>query len=284
MRNFVDLHVHSNASDGELSPAEAVAMAERKRLAAVALTDHDTMAGLPQAEPAARGLSLRLIPGIEISAQFTGGTLHILGLGVRVGAGRLEDMLAGLRRQRALRNPRMLDKLRALGIKITMDELAELAGGHSDAVIGRLHMARLLVDKGHARDIGDAFDRFLGEKAPAFVDKERLSPRAAIEGVHAGGGLAILAHPVQLNYGNAARLERIVADLAYAGLDGIEVYHSLHSLQQTRLLLDLARRRRLLISGGSDFHGSGKLEALMGRPRVPLAAVKELLERLGCTD
>ncbi|KPK80670.1 MAG: hypothetical protein AMJ81_11630 [Phycisphaerae bacterium SM23_33] len=278
MRNFVDLHTHSAASDGTLPPAEVVWLAERKRLAAVALTDHDTADGLAEAARAARPLAVRFIPGIEISAQFTGGALHLVGLGIDPADRGLRAVLGQLMAARRQRNPRMIEKLRRLGVDITMAEVRALAGG---AVVGRLHMAQVLCRKGRARTVQEAFGRYLGCGAPAFVDKERLTPRQALEGIHAAGGLGVLAHPPQLNYGNLAQLERIVRSLVRHGLDGLEVYHPDHTPDQTRWYLDLARRLGLLVAGGSDFHGAGKPEVRLGRPKVPLAAVEQLLAKLG---
>ncbi len=282
MRNFVDLHIHSVASDGDLTPAEVVQQAESKRLAAIALTDHDTLAGLAEAARAAAGLPVRFIPGVEISARFSGGTLHILGLGLDPASAVLTETLRDLLEQRNQRNPKMIAKLQALGVDVTMDQLRQVAGGaDSDtAVLGRLHMAKLICQKGYARTVTEAFRRYLGYGAAAFVDKERLAPAQAVEAIHAAGGLAILAHPLQLQCANFAQLERAVRWLVGYGLDGVEVYHSDHSPAQTRAYLGLARRLSLLVTGGSDFHGSGKPEARLGRPRVPLAAVQQLLARV----
>jgi len=141
-------------------------------------------------------------------------------------------------------------------------------------------MARLLCRKGAAKSIGDAFDRYLAPGRPAFVEKEKLSARQAIEAIHAAGGVAILAHPPQLNYGNLAQLERLVRSYVHHGLDGMEVYHSDNTPAQTRQYLDLVKRLGLLISGGSDFHGPAKPHTPLGRPRVPLVAVERLLARL----
>jgi len=278
MRRFVDLHAHSTASDGDASPSELVALAERSALAAVALTDHDTVAGVPEAARAAEGLAVRLVPGLEISAEFRHGTLHVLGLGVDVNERRLRRTLGELLRARDERNPRMVARLRGMGVDADMDALREIAGGR---VVSRLHMAELLVRKGHARDIHDAFDRFVGRGAPAYEHKRRLAPAEAAEVIHGAGGVAAVAHPVQLGCANRAQLERVVVDLAADGIDAIEVYHSDHTPEQTRHFLDLARGRGLLVCGGSDFHGSAKPGVRLGRPRVPRAAVEDLLARIG---
>lgn len=277
MRNFVDLHAHTTASDGDCSPAELVALAERKRLAALAVTDHDSIDGLAEAAQAAATLGLRLVAGVEISAEFSGGTMHILGLGIDPTSGALQETLRHLMEARNRRNPKMVARLQAMGVDISMPELAKLAGGQ---LVSRLHMATLLHRKGHAVSVNDAFARYIGSGAPAYVDKERLAPAAAIERIHAAAGLAVLAHPPQLKYNNNAHLATIVRALVARGLDGIEVYHPDHTPEQTRHYLDLARMLGLLVAGGSDFHGSAKPQVRLGRPPVPLAVVEPLLAKL----
>jgi predicted metal-dependent phosphoesterase TrpH len=280
MRRFVDLHTHSTASDGRFSPRQIIRLAESRRLAAVALTDHDTTDGLAEARAAAGEFPrLRFVPGVEISARCPDGTLHILGLGVDEMHAGLQDALGRLRAARNERNPRILACLRSLGVNIDMEEVLAVVGSgrckDGDEVVGRLHIAEALRRKKYVRSVQDAFDRYIGSGKPAYVDKERMEPREAIRAIRQSGGIAVLAHPVQLKYGNAAQLERIVRSMISAGIGGIEVYHSDHSPEQTRSYLDLARRFDLLVTGGSDFHGPGKPDALLGRPRVPLAAMEE---------
>ena len=273
-------------------------LAEAERLAAVALTDHDTVAGLAEARQAADALEVRFVPGIEISAVFAGttlrsgvslrstrGMLHIVGLGINPDNGRLQETARLLRQARNERNPQMVAKLCELGMDISMDELIALAshGNRPDAdsvMVGRLHIARLLRAKGHVRSEAEAFDRYIGTGKPAFVDKEKLTARESIDAIHSAGGVAILAHPVELKCTNDAMLDRVVKSLIHDGLDGIEAYHSSHSDRQARSYLDLARRMNLLVSGGSDFHGSAKSGVKLGRPRVPVEAVEQILARL----
>jgi len=279
MRNFVDLHTHSTASDGDCAPAEVVRLAEGRRLAAVALTDHDTISGLDQAVEEAAELPVRFVPGVEISARSPRGLLHIVGLGIDPQQRAFASTLRRISDARRQRNPKMIAKLQQLGFDVSMDDLRAL-GGESDS-LGRLHMARLLCTKGYVRSAEQAFRDYLGQGAPAYVDKERLDPSEAFDAVHAAGGLAILAHPVHLGCANSAQLERVVRGLVRAGLDGIEVYHSDHSVVWTRIYLDLAKKLGLLVSGGSDFHGRGKPEVRIGRPRTPVKAVEQLLAKLG---
>jgi len=288
MRRFVDLHTHSTASDGAVSPAELVAAADRCNLAALALTDHDTVAGLAAARAAADAASeLQFICGIEISIHFTGGTMHILGLGIDPGDEALVALTHRLQRARDERNPKIVRKLRAADIDISDDDVAAVAhqmrAGQDSAVTSRVHIAETLRRMGHAGSIPDAFERYLGRGGAAYVDKDRPVPSEAIAAIRAAGGLAVLAHPSHLNCANRAQLERVVRDLMRWGLGGIEAFHSDHSPLQTRQVMDLARRVGLGVSGGSDFHGPSKADVRLGHPRVPLAAltgpVAELVRR-----
>lgn len=312
-RRFVDLHTHSTASDGSLPPAEVVRLADRAHLAAVALTDHDTVAGIDEARRAAESLpELVFVPGIEISAAFTKGTLHILGLGIDPASPPLAQTMATLQNARATRNPRILLKLADMGMPISMEDVAaaaeeleerglsrisdgESSSDHgpdvsagsaatdsvpansslspSSRILGRVHIAMALVHKGYVKTTQEAFDRCIGSGKPAYVDKERLSPRQAIQGIHDAGGLAVLAHPPQLQYENDAQFLRILRDLIHVGLDGIEAFHSSNNTQQTRMYLELAKRFGLGITGGSDFHGAGKPTVLLGKPAVPVEAM-----------
>ena len=282
MRRFVDLHVHSTASDGSSTPAEVICRAEACRLAAVALTDHDTTAGLAAAEAAAADFGkLQFIKGIEVSAKSPSGTMHILGLGIDPGAPSLRQLVCALFRARARRNPQILAKLRKMGLDIDMAAVESVArdfrhnaGGE---VIGRVHIAETLRRKGHVRTAHEAFQHYIGFGGPAYVEKERLSPAEVIEAIHDAGGLAVLAHPVQLQCQNDAQLERIVRQLIRDGLDGIEVYHSNHTAGQIELYQALARRFSLGVTGGSDFHGPAKPDVKLGRPRVPIDQIDERL-------
>ena len=287
-RRFVDLHTHSTASDGSCPPAEVVRLADQASLAAVALTDHDTVAGIEEARLAAQKLpELIFVPGIEISACFAQGTLHILGLGIDPASPHLANMMATLQDSRATRNPRILQKLTAMGMPLSMEDVAaaanELAHNDevpsdadgSDRILGRVHIAMAMVHKGYVKTTQEAFDRYIGSGGPAYVDKERLSPREAIQGIRDSGGLAVLAHPPQLLCENDSQFLRILRDLIHAGLDGIEAFHSDNSPRQTRFYVEVARRFGLGIVGGSDFHGEAKPTVRLGKPTVPIEALGE---------
>jgi len=257
----VDLHAHSTASDGTATPTGAVEAANRAGVVALALTDHDTLAGVPEAQVAADRLGLRLVPGVELSVHQEGVEVHLLGLHIRDVAG-LQAELEAIRDQRRLRAIAMVEKLAAAGAPIAIEAvLAEAAGG----AIGRPHVARALVAAGHVKDQREAFDRFLAAGRPAYVDKARLEIADGIAMVHRAGGLAIIAHP-----GAEGRRERI-EPLVPMGLDGLEVRHPSHAAEDVKRLDALAQHFGLVVSGGSDWHGAMQGPRVLGAMRVPEA-------------
>jgi 3',5'-nucleoside bisphosphate phosphatase len=278
-RAFVDLHAHSTASDGTFAPAEVVRLAKEAGLLGLALTDHDTIAGLAEAGAEAVRLGITLVPGIEISAvsPVPEGTLHILGYCIDPRNAVLSEMTRQLIEARDNRNPQIIARLRELGIDITIDEaLAQAQGG----VLGRPHIAAILVRKGVVKTIKQAFDEYLGQGGKAFFDKERLSPREAISRIRQAGGLPVVAHPVQLRTSNDAQLDHAIKDLVDLGLAGIEVIHSDHGPGEVEKYAALAKRYHLLKTGGSDFHGTNKKDINLGIAngrRVPREWMDELL-------
>jgi predicted metal-dependent phosphoesterase TrpH len=278
---FVDLHCHSTASDGTLSPREVVRLAHESGLSALSLTDHDTIAGIAEASEHARTLSIDFLPGIEISAEFPPpGTLHILGYGIDPTSKTLANLTAELIAARDARNPQIVAKLNASGVSVSMREWQDEAKG---GVLGRPQLAAVLVRKGYVSSIKNAFDKYLGQGAPAYVDKERLNARDAIERISAAGGLAVLAHPVQLRAENDAQLETMVKNLADQGLAGIEVIHSDHDAATVEKMNRLADRFGLLKTGGSDFHGTNKKDICLGDAkgrRIPREFYDKLIERV----
>jgi len=287
---YIDLHTHSTASDGTLSPTALIRAAHAAGLAALALTDHDTGNGLDEAAAEAQRLGLIFVPGIEISADFPSpGTMHILGHFIDPHSPGLTTMSKILMDARNERNPKIIARLNQLGCAITMDQVRQIAqqaltnanprpsedsalkegGGtqNSALVLGRPHIAQALVNANCVANIKQAFDVYLGTTGSAFFPKERLSPRQAIECIHAAGGLATLAHPIHLLATNPAHLATIINHLADAGLDGLECYHCDHDQLHTDLYLQLANRYHLLPTGGSDYHGHNKAGVLLGRGR-----------------
>jgi len=256
---YVDLHAHSTASDGSRSPHGLIVAAKAAGLSAIALTDHDTMAGVPEATEAGKELGIRVVPGVELSATDGEREVHVLGLHVER-ADALESALGEFRNSRYVRAEQIVAKLNALAIPISFESvLGQAAGG----AIGRPHIARALIAEGWARDSRDAFDRYLGAGKPAYVPKQRLSVGEAIALIHAGGGLAVLAHPGP--DGRRDAVERFVS----LGLDGLEVRHPGHSGEDTTRLGALVEFFRLVPSGGSDWHGASDGPRILGVMRVP---------------
>jgi len=256
----VDLHAHSTASDGSKSPTGVVAAAKAAGLSAIALTDHDTMDGVAEAVAAADSFGIRVVPGVELSATDDQREVHLLGLHIQRPSA-IEESLRAFRDGRQARAIQIVAKLNALGVPISFEDVLARAG---DAAIGRPHLARVLIDGGWARDSRDAFDRYLGAGRPAYVPKHRLSVADAIALVHAGGGLAVLAHPGP--EGRRETIERFVA----VGLDGVEVRHPGHNTEDTNRLSALAEFFGLVPSGGSDWHGAAEGPRVLGAMRVPL--------------
>ncbi len=257
----VDLHAHSTASDGAHSPTDAVTAAHAAGLSAFALTDHDTLAGIAEAQSAADALGLRLVPGVELSVHQGTREIHLLGLHIRDVAA-LQGELEVYRGHRRARAVAIVERLNAAGVPLTFD--AVLAIAH-DAAIGRPHVAKALIAGGFARDARDAFDRYLGAGRPAYVDKERLDVGDGIALIHRAGGIAVLAHP-----GPEGRRESI-EPLLGAGLDGLEVLHPSHSADDRARLGALAEHLALVPSGGSDWHGAMQGSRVLGAMKVPLA-------------
>jgi predicted metal-dependent phosphoesterase TrpH len=228
-----------------------VRFAKDKGLRAIALTDHDTVSGLEEALAAGEEMGVEVVPGVEISAQHAPGTMHILGYYVRHTDAALVDALEELQRARASRNPKIIDRLGSLGLEISLAEVLALSGGQ----IGRPHIARALVHKGYVPSIKEAFDKYLGKGAPAYVEKFRFPPHQAIATIRDAGGLAVLAHPRTLGMDKPENFLRLLRDLRKMGLEGVEVFYPMHSDQMTRLYEEAVQRLGLLCTGGSDFHG-----------------------------
>lgn len=282
--DYIDLHTHTTASDGSLSPAELVKEAAQAGLKAVAITDHDTIDGLGEAVEAGEGLDLEVVPGVEISLEVgLKGGAHLVGLWVRPGDQGLLQGLGRLQEARAQRNPRMLAKLNDLGLKLSMEEVLEQTGGGQ---VGRPHFARALVEKGLADSVGEVFSRWLGAGAKAYVPKERLTPAEGISLVRAAGGVPVLAHPGLLDLDRLG-LESLLRKLKGLGLEALEAYYSEHDEATRRRLVSLAARLGLAVSGGSDFHGGSKPQVKLGLGkgdlRVPgalLAALRQRRDRI----
>lgn len=253
----VDLHSHTTASDGSLRPRDLIESAAAAGIDVLALTDHDTLAGLEEAMQSAARCGVRLIPGLELSVLHDGRTLHFLCYGFDALSPALER-LTSMGDSRTARARCIVDELAALGAPIAWTRVRELASG----AIGRPHIAAALVEAGHARDIGDAFDRYLGEGKAAYRDAGRLDPVEAIRLIREAGGEAALAHP--LSPRSKLDLDRLLPELIEAGLTGIEVFHSDHDRAATARLERVAVEEDLWWCGGSDFHGTPKPHIALG--------------------
>ena len=274
--NRIDLHLHTTHSDGSLSPTDVLRLAHKAGVTALAITDHDIVTGIPEAIAAGAELGIEIIPGVEISSRVGNSELHILGYCLQWQDPELNRRLAFLRESRHSRNPQIIERLRALGLDVTYEEVRALAG--TDAV-GRPHIARLLMDKHYVTSAKDAFDRYLAEGRPAYVARELPSPADAIAWIRAAGGVAVLAHPTWAKVSGES-LNALLIALKAEGLGGIEVHYSSHTKRQTREYHDLAKRLDLLITGGSDFHGITKPDIEVGTGRGGLKVSEKLLDPL----
>ncbi len=278
----IDLHVHSNASDGTLTPSEIINLAHELGLGAIAITDHDTLAGSKQAADLAVPASIELVSGVEISAAPIVSTdsvssYHILGYFVRLDDPTLNQTLNQLQEFRRNRNHQMLERLNQIGIHLDPADIETQADGGE---VGRPHIATALLKKGIVDSINEAFDNYLSKGRPAYVDKKRLSCEDAIRIISKAGGVPVLAHPGLLNLDLGDELESRIAALKQKGLAGIEVYYPEHSLETIEFLLEVADRHDLVITGGTDFHGALKPEVMMGSGYGDLQISYQIFERL----
>ena len=279
----IDLHVHSSASDGSLSPIEILSLAVQLNLGAVAITDHDTIDGAKKALAAGIPDQLHFVTGVEISASrplsYPGpGSFHLLGYAFRLDDPDLNHTLKKLQNARQQRNPRIIERLNAVGVNIDLEEVSGGTGEYGQ--LGRPHIAATLVKKGIVASIDEAFDRFLGTGKPAYVDKYRVDCARAIKLIADAGGIPVLAHPGLLDIRRQDAVEALVLELKEMGLKGIEAYYPEHTKAQTDQYLDLAIRHNLLVTGGTDFHGSIKPEIQLGFGRGNFHVPYELFEKL----
>ena len=276
MGRCCDLHAHTTASDGDLSPVELVAHAVELGLGALGVTDHDTVGGLDEAISAAADAGLPLAPGVEISAEFSPGTMHVLGYFVDHRHTGLLEALEELRGGRDVRNKKIIARLQDLDLDITYDEVLAVAG---EETVGRPHFARVMVEKGFVSGRQEAFDRYLAKGAPAYFDRLRLGPEESVRLIREARGLPVLAHPQQLGVSDE-ELESIVKSLIPVGLAGVEAYYTSHSPEQTAFYLSLAEKYGLLVTGGSDYHGPNRPDIQLGSGAGDLDVPVELFDRL----
>ena len=264
----IDLHTHSTRSDGTLTPAELIRYAAQKGLAAIALTDHDTIDGIEEAVQAARSLSSqdpdalvpKVIPGVELSTEYRGKDIHIVGLFIDWQNREFADRLRGFADARIYRNRKMCSLLTENGCPVSYEDLE---AAFPDTVITRAHFAQYLLDRGMISSIDEAFRKLIGDDCPCFVPREKITPHDAVRFLLRFGGVPILAHPLQYKM-SETELDALVASLTGLGLDGIEVYYSTHRQADTANLSRIAEKYGLLLSGGSDFHGTRKQNLDLG--------------------
>jgi len=273
----VDLHTHSTSSDGTESPTAVIEGAAAAGLSAVALTDHDTLEGIEEAQVAADRLGIELIPGTEISCEWEPGTMHMVILFLDPGPGPLQDRLQALQDARSQRNEVIVERLQGLGMDITYDEILEEAGSGS---VGRPHFAAVMERKGLVENFRDAFDRFLANGQPAYVPRERLEPEVAVELARLSGAVPVIAHPHTLGLNTAEEFASFYDRMAGFGLAGIEAYYGEYLLVHQHALAATLRSHGLIPSGGSDYHGSYKEGLELGTGRGWLHVSDRVLDEL----
>ena len=264
---FADLHVHTLFSDGTSTAEEVVVEAQRQDLAAIAIVDHDTIEGIAATVEIGQGKGLEVLPGIELSAEYDGLEIHILGYLIDYQNKKLKEKLDFLKQSRIQRIYDMLDKLKDMGIILEAGKVFDIA---KEGTVGRLHIARAMLKEKCVGSIADVFQKYIGDKSPAYVCGFKFSPREAIELIRDMGGIAVLAHPYILHR------DELIPEFVGYGLQGLEVYYPEHSQSMINFYLGLAQKFGLLATGGSDFHGSAKPDVKMGLVRVPYDLVEAL--------
>jgi predicted metal-dependent phosphoesterase TrpH len=267
----VDLHLHTRASDGRLTPTELIDLVASRGLKTIAVTDHDSTEGLDEAIEAAKAYpELSVIPGVELSTDIPGNEIHVLAYFIQHTDARLQETLKKFRAGRLQRGKRMVEKLRELGVEIEWQRVQEIAG---DGAVGRPHIALALVEKGYVSLPNEAFSKYIGRNGPAYVEREKLTPPEATSLIRRWGGAPVLAHPAEIT-----DLDDTLEELKAAGLAGMEVNYAQYSEQKIQELAEVAARHGLLPCGGSDYHG-------LGNPGEPLPGIvgppPEVVERLG---
>ena len=273
---IIDLHTHTTESDGSFTPEELILEAKHKGLSAIAITDHDTFAGIDKAIPVAIANNIELIPGIEFSTDYNGKEVHVVGLYIDITHPHLNAKLKEFRECRDNRNVLIVENLQKEGFDITMEALKE---ENPDCVITRANIARFLYEHGMIPSIQTAFEKYIGDNCKCFVNRFKVTPMEAVSLIKEAGGTAILAHPL-LYHMSTPVLQKMVDELKDAGLDGIEAIYCTYSAGEEREMKDFARKNNLLISGGSDFHGSTKpkleLATGYGKLYIPYSVLENI--------
>lgn len=277
---MIDLHTHSTFSDGTLTPSQLIDFAISSGITHLGLTDHDTVDGLEEAFKYAKNKEIKFIGGVEISAEFENKTMHILGYNVDYKNVLLNEKLKILRESRSERNPKIVKKLNEIGFDITYDEIEKEANGK---VVGRPHFAMVLLKKGYVSSTQEAFDKYLAKGALCYVDKFRFEPEEAINVILQSGGLPVLAHPLSLKM-DYEGIRKVLKNLKDYGLEGVECFYRNHTEEDEYNLLKMAEELNLVVTGGSDFHGSNRPTIFIGRGegkmKVPLWVAERFFSKI----
>lgn len=273
---MIDLHTHTDESDGTYTPAELVQEAVASNLEALGITDHDTLTGYDAAVPLAKAAGLDLVCGIELSTKLRGRSVHLLGYFLHQQPSRaFRDWLREMQLSRRDRNMRLAEKLRTMGMEVSIAEVES----RGKSLAGRPHFAQVMVEKGYVKDTRQAFDDYLDESAQAYVDRKEPSFKEGVQRILEGGGIPSLPHPVRVPK-NGEKFESLIGEMLDAGLPAIEVYHSDHTAEDMRFFEEQARLHKLAITGGSDFHGALKPHIRLGTGAGNLCVPREVLDRL----
>jgi 3',5'-nucleoside bisphosphate phosphatase len=283
--NQVDLHTHTTASDGQFTPTQLVQRACRLGLRVLAITDHDTVAGVVEAQTAGAACGVEVLAGVEINTDVPGAEVHILGYFVDPAHGELNAQLARIREGRVGRAKKMAEVLTTMGAPVRFERILEIAGEGS---VCRPHVAQALLEAGHISSYSEAFSRYIGRDSPAYVERMKFTPAEACALIRRAGGLPVLAHPVHFDrWGKIkARFDEggLLPAMLDAGLAGLEVYYTGYDAITIEQLLQTARRYGLLATGGTDFHGIRPNEPDLGGVYVPMKVVRKLKERAVAND
>jgi len=273
---MIDLHAHTSASDGTYSPNELVTLAKSEGIEAIAITDHDTIEGVPEALEAGEKIGLEVIPGVEISIDHQPGSMHVLGLFLDIKNKKLIEYLTVLQASRSSRNPKIIEKLNELGLAISMEDVQKISGGGQ---VGRPHIAAALLKDGYVSSNQQAFDKYLKKGAIAYFERSRLTREETVDMIHGAGGLVILAHPNTLGV-NGSSFSYLMSELKEVGFDGLEVFYNSHSQTDEDRLMKIVDKNGFIISGGTDFHGQNKPSIKLGVGYGNMAIPYEVLQEM----
>ncbi len=272
MPSLADLHIHTYYSDSTMSPEEVVFEATKNGMSCIAITDHDVVDGVLPTQEAAKGHNLEVISGIELSSEFEGKDIHILGYFVDIHKGPLVERIESFLDGRVERMKQMIMNLKTVGIKdIEFEEAAALTKSRA---VGRMHLATLLIQKGHAKNVKEVFDKFLSQDRPGFAPKFQQTPFEAIDLIHQSGGLAVMAHPM------LTQKDELISRLVKHGMDGLEVYYPNCMPIVTSIYEKIAKKHNLLMTGGSDAHGKAKVYTYVGKASISYETVEQMKQKL----